>query len=74
MNTYKVEVTRKDYVATEAVHVAATNRENALYKAFDELSDRGFKVLSMGEVSMFDPATEMWHVIPDHRELSRAVA
>lgn len=72
MNTYKVETVHTK--ASEAVHVAATSRENAVYEAFNEMSDRGYTVVSMHEVSLYDEKTETWHVIPDHRELSRAVA
>lgn len=82
METYKVDVERVQHdkklnratIVQDAVHVAATNRENAVYNAFDELNDLGFTVTSVGEVSMFDAKTETWHVIPSHRALSRAVA
>jgi hypothetical protein len=72
MQNYKVAVTHES--GEDAVHVAATTREHALYKAFDELHDRGYVVATMGDVHMFDDATETWHLIPDHRTLSKATA
>lgn len=72
MQTYKVDVSHQ--TGPDAVHVTATSRENAVYKAFDEMSDRGYSVKTFGDVSLYDEKTETWHVIPDHRELSKAVA
>lgn len=72
MNNYKVEMTHNS--GPDAVHVSETTRERALYRAFDEMSDRGYTVVSIGDVHMFDEATETWHIIPDHRDLSKAVA
>jgi hypothetical protein len=82
MENYKVEcdvATRSKTsmqitLTEESVHVSAVHREHAVYKAFDELTDRGYTIAGMGEVSMFDVATETWVVIPSHREVSRAVA
>lgn len=55
MRAYKVE-----YNLSYEVHVSATSREEALYAAFDEATDRGHVVNSIGDVWMLDDATQQW--------------
>jgi len=72
MDTYKVDLRHES--GPEAVHVTESTRERALYKAYDEMTDRGYTVVHIGDVSMFDSATETWHVIPEHKKLSEDFA
>jgi hypothetical protein len=80
MGTYKVDVEHAKKalhkmqvtITADAVHVIAATRETAVHKAFDELHDRGFNVTHVGDVSLYDEKSETWHVIPSHRQLSKA--
>lgn len=71
MQNYKVAVTHQS--GPDSVHVAAVSREWAVRKAFDEMHDRGYTISAMGDVEMYDDATEMWVLIPHHKTVSATV-
>lgn len=71
MNTYKVESVTE--VGEQTTHVTATSCESAVFEAFDELSDKGYTVKSIGTVWMFDDKTQQWVKTFSHKAVSAAV-
>lgn len=80
MNSYRVEYRFHTFVGTRAVdtddevHVNATSRENAVYAAFDAVSDEHPKrsVYLIGDVYLWDEENR-WVLTHDHRTVSALV-
>jgi hypothetical protein len=71
MNAYKVEYTHQQGTDGDNVHVAAVSREEALYKAFDAVSDLGHSLHTFGDVWMQDG--DNWVKTYDHRTIMASV-
>lgn len=65
MNKYQVNYEASGHVS-DTIHVVAVTNEQARYKAFDEIVDRGFRVLRFLSVLVWDERANRWVKTHEH--------